>query len=195
MVKNKSELDWLAIVAKQHDEWIKIINGFGEYDYAEDLVQEFYITLHKYANKEKIIRNDVVSRGYCFFTLRSLYYQYYNNKKKINKFSIDDLEFTYQIADDSQMDEQIAFHKICTMIDEKLNSLHWYDKKLFTIYKDTHLSIRKLAAETKISWVSIFNTLKHIKQEIKEEYLEDWQDYKNKDYELINKRYGKKRKK
>ena len=195
MVKNKSELDWLGGVAKQHKEWIKIINGFGEFDYAEDLVQEFYITLYKYANKEKVIRNGIVSRGYCFFTLRSLYYQYYNNKKKINKFSIDDLEFTYQIADNTQMDEQVAFHKICTMIDEKLNSLHWYDKKLFTIYKDTHLSIRKLAAETKISWVSIFNTLKHIKQEIKKEYLEDWQDYKNKDYELINKRYGKKRKK
>ena len=195
MVKGKSKLDWLGVVAKQHKEWIRIINSFGEYDYAEDLVQEFYITLYKYANKEKGIRNGSVSRGYCFFTLRSLYYQYYNNKKKINKFSIDDLEFTYQIADDPQMDEQVAFHKICTMIDEKLNSLHWYDKKLFTIYKDTHLSIRKLAAETKISWVSIFNTLKHIKQEIKKEYLEDWQDYKNKDYELINKRYGKKRKK
>ena len=195
MVKIRTELDWLGVVAKQHKDWIRIINSFGEYDYAEDLVQEFYITLYKYANKEKVIRNGVVSRGYCFFTLRSLYYQYYNNKKKINKFSIDDLEFTYQIADDPQMDEQVAFHQICTMIDEKLNSLHWYDKKLFTIYKDTHLSIRKLAEETKISWVSIFNTLKHIKQEIRKEYLEDWQDYKNKDYELINKNYGKKRKK
>ena len=195
MDKNKNGLEWLALVAKRHQEWIRIINSFGEYDYAEDLVQEFYITLYKYANENKIIRDGVVSRGYCFFTLRSLYYQYYNNKKRINKVSLDDMEFSYQIADDSQMDEQVAFHEICTMIDEKLNSLHWYDKKLFTVYKNTHLSIRKLAAETRISWVSIFNTLKHIKKEIRHEYLEDWEDYKNKDYELINKKYGKKRKK
>ena len=68
MVKIRTELDWLGVVAKQHKDWIRIINSFGEYDYAEDLVQEFYITLYKYANKEKVIRNGIVSRGYCFFS-------------------------------------------------------------------------------------------------------------------------------
>ena len=80
--------NWLSIVAKHHNEWIKVINSFGEYDYAEDIVQEMYIALHKYAKPEKIIKDGEVSKGYVFFTLRSLYYQYYNAKNKITKVSI-----------------------------------------------------------------------------------------------------------
>tara|TARA_R110000787_G_scaffold42097_1_gene103510 strand:+ start:1928 stop:2068 length:141 start_codon:yes stop_codon:yes gene_type:complete len=35
--------DWLNIVARQHEDWIKIVNSFGEFNYAEDIVQEAYI--------------------------------------------------------------------------------------------------------------------------------------------------------
>lgn len=177
--------EWLAKVAERHKEWIAIVKSFGEYDYCEDLVQEMYLTIYKYANEDKVIRNGVVSRGYMYFTLRSLYYQYYNSKRKITKVSIDDDEFTIQIPNDSQMDEQIAFHKICTMIDEHIEGWRWYEKKLFSLYRDSDLSIRGIAAETNISWVSIFNSLKHAKEEIKDKFKEDWEDYKNRDYDRI----------
>lgn len=178
-------LKWLEKVAERHEEWIQIVRSFGETSYAEDLVQEMYIVLSKYANEEKIIKEGIVSRGYIFFTLRSLYYSLYNNKKKLPKVSIDDEEIFHQIADYSEMDEQIAFHKICTMIDNIAEEWHWYDKKLFKLYRDTDLSIRKIAAETNISWVSIFNTLKNAKEEIKNKLEEDYIDYKNKDYDRI----------
>ena len=177
--------EWLSKVAERHNEWIAIVKSFGEYDYCEDLVQEMYLTIYKYANEDKVIRNGVVSRGYLYFTLRSLYYQYYNSKRKITKVSIDDDEFTIQIPNDSQMDEQIAFHKICTMIDDHIEGWRWYEKKLFSLYRDSDLSIRGIAAETNISWVSIFNSLKHAKEEIKDKFKEDWEDYKNKDYDRI----------
>lgn len=177
--------EWLAKVAERHKEWIAIVKSFGEYDYAEDLVQECYLTIYKYADESKIIRDGVVSRGYMYFTLRSLYYQYYNSKRKVNKVSIDDDEVTLQIPNDSQMDEQIAFHKICTMIDDHIEGWRWYEKKLFTLYRDSDLSIRGIATETNISWVSIFNTLKNAKQEIKDRFKEDYLDYKNKDYDRI----------
>jgi len=177
--------EWLEKVAERHKEWVAIVKSFGEYDYCEDLVQEMYLTIYKYANEDKVIRNGVVSRGYLYFTLRSLYYQYYNSKRKITKVSIDDDEFTIQIPNDSQMDEQIAFHKICTMIDDHIEGWRWYEKKLFSLYRDSDLSIRGIAAETNISWVSIFNSLKHAKEEIKDKFKEDWEDYKNKDYDRI----------
>jgi DNA-directed RNA polymerase specialized sigma24 family protein len=177
--------EWLAKVAERHKEWIAIVKSFGEYDFCEDIVQEGYLTIYKYANEDKVIRNGVVSRGYMYFTLRSLYYQYYNSKKKINKVSLDDEEFTIQIPNNSQMDEQVAFHKICTMIDDHIEGWRWYEKKLFTLYRDSDLSIRGIAAETNISWVSIFNTLKHAKQEIKDNFKEDFLDYKNGDYDRI----------
>ena len=176
---------WLGIVAKRHKEWINIVKSFGEYDFAEDIVQEAYLTIYKYANEDKIIRNGIVSRGYMYFTLRSLYYQYYNSKRNITKLSIDDEEYTYQIEDDSEMDEQIAFNKICMIIDDHIDNWRWYEKKLFTLYRDSDLSIRGIANETNISWVSIFNTLKHAKSELKENFSEDWEDYKNQDYDRI----------
>ena len=177
--------EWLGKVAERHKEWIKIINGFGEYDYAEDLVQEAYLIIYKYADENKIITDGIFRRWYMYFTLRSLYYQYYNSKRKVDKVSINDDDITYQIPYDSEMDEQIAFDKICQMIDNHIEGWRWYEKKLFTLYRDTDLSIRGLAQETNISWVSIFNTLKQAKDELKETFKEDWEDYKNLDYDRI----------
>ena len=179
------EAGWLAKVAERHNEWIKIVNSFGEYQYDEDIVQECYLTLYKYADEDKIIRNNIVNRGYLYFTLRSLYFQYYNSKKKIDKVYLDDEEYTYQIADYSEMDEQVAYNGICQLIDNHIDNWRWYERKLFLLYRDSDLSIRGIAAATGISWVSIYHTLKHAKNDLKETFKEDYIDYKNQDYDRI----------
>ena len=53
-------LKWLELVAAQHKDWVAIINSFGEYRYAEDIVQEMYFVLIKYASEEKVIRNSLI---------------------------------------------------------------------------------------------------------------------------------------
>ena len=58
--------EWLEVVAKHHNKWIKIVNSFGEYNYASDIVQEMYIALYKYTTPEKIIHNGKLSEGYIF---------------------------------------------------------------------------------------------------------------------------------
>ena len=93
---------WLSKVAEQHNEWIKIVKSFGEKHYYEDIVQEMYLVIYKYSSEDKIIKNGVVSRGYIFFTLRSVYFQYYNSKKKINKVSINNDKFYIQIPDNNK---------------------------------------------------------------------------------------------
>ena len=181
----EEELDWLKIVASQHEDWVKIVNGFGEYNYAEDIVQECYIRLFKYAKPENIIKDNKVSRGYMFFTLRTTFFQYYNSKRKIIKVSIDDEENFLQIADETNLEEHEAFNKVCLLIDEVAEEWNWYDRKLFKLYRDTDLSIRKIAAETSISWVSIFNTLKNCKQDVRNRLDETYEDFKNEDYDRI----------
>jgi len=114
-----------------------------------------------------------------------LFYQYYNKKKKYKKIRLDDHEQTWQLQHEDNIEEQQAYHKICTMIDEVSEDWHWYDKKMWKLYSQTDMSIRKLAEETNISWVSIFNTLKNLKQDIKNKIQEDWDDLKNEDYERI----------
>ena len=184
-------LDWLNIVAKQHNEWVDIVIGFGEYNYAEDIVHESYLRLIKYATPQNIIKDNKVSRGYMFFTLRSVYFQYYNSKRKITKISLDDPKWNIDIEAIETIEEQEAFHSVCILIDEVAENWAWYDRKLFKLYRDTGLSIRKIAAETNISWVSIFNTLKNCKKEVRDKLNEDYLDYKNEDYERVQRRQKK----
>jgi len=173
--------NWLSIVAKHHKDWVKIVNSFGEYDYAEDIVQEMYIAIHKYTTPDKIIKNGEVSKGYIFFTLRSLYYQFYNAKNKVNKISLDNVQLEYS----NDIEQEEAFNKVCDLMDNYIEDWHWYDQKLFKLYRDTDMSIRKIAKETGISWVSIFNTLKKCKKDIRDKFKEDYDDYLNGDYERI----------
>ena len=177
--------DWLKYAFKDHNKWIKIIQSFGEYDYAEDLVQEAYIVLYKYADPKSVIKNERISEGYMFFTLRSVLYQYYNKKKKVVKIYIDDEENTLQLKDNSFLEEQEAYNKLCILIDEEIEDWHWYNRKLFKLYRDTDLSIRGIAKETGISFVSIFNSLKKAKNKLRDKFNEDYLDYLNEDYERI----------
>jgi DNA-directed RNA polymerase specialized sigma24 family protein len=174
---------WLNQVAEHHKEWIKIINSFGEYDYAEDIVQETYIALYKYADATKIIdASGNVRKGYVFFTLKSLFFQYYNKKMKVNKVSIDE-QFT--LFDDSNLDEHEAYNNICLLVDEEIKNWHWYDEKLFKLYRDSDMSMRDIAKETNISLISIFNSIKNYKEILNTKFNKDYQDYINNDYNGI----------
>jgi|TARA_R100000482_G_scaffold123569_1_gene73837 RNA polymerase sigma factor (sigma-70 family) len=179
------DLSWLEKIAANHEEWVKIVNSFGEYDYAEDLVQEMYIVLSKYASESKIIKDGKISKGYIYFTLRTCFLQYINAKRKIYKVDIEDPKIQKQIQHDDEMDEKIGFDVISRKIDNHLNNWRWYDKTLFRLYRDSDMSIRKIAKETGISWISIFNTLKKCKGEIFDTFGEDYEDYKNGDYDRI----------
>jgi len=174
---------WLEQVAKHHKEWVEVIHKLGEYDYAEDIVQESYIALMKYADATKLIDvNGNVRKGYMFFTLRSLYYQFYNKKKKINKVSFDGC---WELFDETNVEEHKAYHNICLIIDEEIDNWHWYDRKLFKLYRDTDMSMRDIAKETNISLISIFHSIKNYKEILNTKFQKDYQDYSNNDYNTI----------
>lgn len=175
-------LRWLEKVAELHDEWVKIANLYPVDDYAEDIVQESYIALYKYANESKIIdANGNVRKGYMFFTVRSLCLQYINKKRKIEKV---DISTCFNIAEEITIEEKEAFEYICDKVDTLLKDVHFYDERLFKVYRDSGLSMRKLAKETNTSLVTIFTSLKETKRYIFENLYEDWFDFKNGDYEL-----------
>jgi predicted DNA-binding protein YlxM (UPF0122 family) len=47
------------------------------------------------------------------------------------------------------------------------------------------MSMRDIASETNISLTSIYNTLKNCKERLRENVGDDWEDFLNKDFELI----------
>jgi len=170
-----ADYKWIEQVAKHHKEWVEVIYKLGETDYAEDIVQESYMALIKYADEKKLIdENGKVRKGYMFFTLRSLYYQFYNKKKKVNKVSFDE---QWEIFDDSNLEEHQAYNDICLMIDKELETWHWYDRKLFKLYRDSDMSMRDIAKETNISLISIFHSIKNYKEILNTKFEKDYQDY------------------
>ena len=174
---------WLEKVAVHHQKWVKIVESFGELDWAEDIVQESYIALIKYADEDKLINSKgEVRMGYMYFTLRSLYFQFYNKKMKVNKVNIDDC---WNLFDDSNIEEHKAYNEICLLIDNEIKDWNWYDRKLFKLYRDTDLSMRDIANETGISLISIFHSLKNHKQILKEKFMKQYTDYIENDYNSI----------
>jgi DNA-directed RNA polymerase specialized sigma24 family protein len=174
---------WLEQVAQHHKEWVKIANIYKVDDYAEDIVQEVYIALFKYADAAKIIdAKGNVRKGYVFFTIKSLCFQYLNKRNKIDKIGIDTL---FNLSDNSNIEEHKAYNDICLMIDEEIDNWHWYDKKLFRLYRDTDMSMRDIAKETNISLISIFHSIKNYKEVLNNKFMKDYQDYINNDYNNI----------
>lgn len=179
------EAGWLKYAAKDHKKWISIVCSFGGCSVAEDIVQEAYLVLYKYTDEKSVIKGNEINPGYMFYTLRSVYMQYHKIKSRVQVVSIDDEEYTNQIQDYSKMDEEIGYGSFLQLLDKEMEKSNWYDRKLWKLYSQTDLSIRKIASETKISWVSIFNSLKNIKKNLREALAEDYEDYKNQDYELL----------
>jgi DNA-directed RNA polymerase specialized sigma24 family protein len=175
-------MELLTKVSNHHKEWVKIVTTFGS-DLPEDVVQEMYLRLHKYGQKEKVLNESgEVNLFYIWTLLRNCWHDS-NKRNKIEFISIENLYNLQDIEDTT--DKHEAFNRIETLIEAESKTWHHYDKMLFDIYRNKTLSMRDIAQETNISLKSIFNTLKHCKKRIKENVGEDFEDYLNNDFELI----------
>lgn len=153
---------------KQLIEYAKIFDK----SYCEDIVSEVYLKLHQYSSEEKCFTNGKLNKGYIFIVIRSVYLsQFYN------KFGTEELIDT-PIEDDFDENYEIEWYKFRTKCEAEVNSWDMYDKKLFTIYRDNDISMRKLAKETGISFVSIFHSLKAHKKKLRELFQEDYNNLK-----------------
>ncbi len=161
----------------------------------EDFVQEMYLRLNKYVKTpDKIMYNEKdVNKFYVYITIKNLYNDYLKQRNKHKMVRIDDIEVSYEIVEpttelqlESEIKKQKAEEKIIGMIQKEVSSWdRWYDQKLFKIYYETDISMRKLSKETNISVTSIFNSCKNYKQILTTKFSEDFQDYLNGDFHLI----------
>ena len=179
-------MEWLKIVAKDHKEWVKLVQSFGEDFFAEDIVQESYLRLHKYCKPENIIQDGQINKGFMYFVLRNLYLLHIKSEKKNAMVSLNELAVLKD--EPTNLTKEESFSALLSKIHEEVDSWHWYDKQLFELYKNTNKSLRQISAETNISVTSIFNTVKTCKKRIKNNVGEDYEDFINQDYELIKKK-------
>ncbi len=149
---------------------------------SEDIVQDAYLRIHKYAKPEKIAPNGKVNRAFMFVVLRNVYRNHCTEKAKVKMVSLSD---TFELRHTDRLESKQAQHRFDQKLIEAQKDWHWYDKMLFNYYKDSGLSLRQIEAETNISLTSLWNTIRNCKKRLKKELGEDYQDLINEDYELI----------
>lgn len=177
----------LSEIAKFHSSWVATVKAHGENNFAEDIVQEMYIKVHKYTKPESIFDSKgSLKKGYIFFVLKSILHDFREAKSKIKKEPLDAV--SYKLIDEPNFFDS-AYEVFISKMDDEIDTWHWYDAQLFNLYKSEYkreLSLRKIGEATDISWVSIHNTIKRCKEKLVEALAEDWQDLQNGDYELLN---------
>lgn len=161
----------------------------------DDIVQDMYLRLNKYIkDPTKIMyKENDINKFYVYITIKNLYNDYLKQKNKHRTLNIDDIEVSYEIVEPStqlqlenELKKQKAEETLIENIKKEVESWdRWYDQKLFKIYYETDISMRKLSADTNISVTSIFNSCKNYKQIINTKFAEDFQDYINGDFHLI----------
>ena len=176
-------MDWIKKVQEKEADFLKIIYKKGEYFYAKDIVQEFYIKLMLYSSEEKVFKNGKLNMGYLYHVLKNIFLNYQNEKNKIQKINADDVQlsvnYDYYDGDTSR--------ELELQIQEQISSWSYFDRELFKLYTgicDEHrsdsISIRSIADGSRISTKTIFYTLKRCKQKIREELGDEYADYLNK---------------
>jgi DNA-directed RNA polymerase specialized sigma subunit len=78
-----------------------------------------------------------------------------------------------------------AEYELEIKINEEMDTWEYFDRRLFQLYRDSGMSMRKIASETRISTKTIFYSIKKSKERLREKCAEDYEDYINEDYELI----------
>ena len=180
----------LEQLAKNHDMWVRMARGFGaDCDLAQDLVQSMYLRMHKYVKDEKRImyNDDEVNRFFVYVTLKNMHRTYVNASNKYTFFEIREDD-----AIDSELREfcfdeamETAFERLVMKIGDEMKNWHRYDRILSEKYLKSDYSLRDIANGSGISLTSIFNSMKENKRILKEKFSEDWEDFKNGDYNLI----------
>ena len=167
----------LELLAQKHQDWIRMVHSFGcPAHLSEDIVQEMYLRMHKYVSKpERIMYNETeVNTFFVYITLRNMYADYTKAKSKISY--TDDLPASRYYTDPVEREDALA--GLVDSIWAEVDTWHWYDKKLFTVYINSGMSMRDLSSETTISLRSIFNTLKNAKERIQTNCKDDYENYK-----------------
>lgn len=168
---------------------MSMVMSFGcNYQTAQDIVQSMYLRMYKYVKDEKRImyNDDEVNRFFIYVTLKNMWKSYIAAENKYKFFDIWEHEGAEDFKDevfDASMDA--AFERLIAYISKEMNTWHKYDKILSEKYLKSDYSLREIADGTGISLTSIFNTIKNNKKILREKFSEDYEDFKNGDYNLI----------
>lgn len=171
----------LELLSKRHEEWLKMAKSFGTQTHeAEDLVQEMYLRMYKYVETpEKIMYNETELNTYfVFVVLRNLFFSSKKSLSSLMSLHIEELNDLDGEIENVNYEYEEAHKNLINELWDEVETWHWYDTKLFKLYHNTDMTIKKLSQETKISERSIWNTLDNGRKKIKQKQEKSYKAYK-----------------
>lgn len=179
-------------IYKKHKTWLEIVESFNvNSDTAKDIVSEMYIKVQTYIenkNADIYYNGSEINYYFIYLTLRNLVYDLKRAEKKISfiEFSqneIDDIELEYKELPDNfkKLESIIQWYENPEYLEmlenetklENFSSDKMHIYYLRRIFKEVYLDGKKLAKfsrESKITYWSLRNTLKIIKNQIRNEF-------------------------
>jgi len=152
-------------IFQKHQIWIDIVISFGcNPEIAEDIVQEMYIKIHNKIKKGLDINygdNDY-NYYYIFKTLKTLFLDLKRKQSKVSVISINELQDILP----SDYDNMINFDNTYNDIQNELNKMYWYDRKVFEIIEGGE-SIAQFSRKSGIPYYSLYNTYNKVKNKLK----------------------------
>jgi len=150
----------LEKIFEKNDQWIDIVKSFGcNRDTSQDIVQEMYFKVQKRLEKGTDIQysEDDINYYYIFKVLRSLFLDLKRKESKVQIVELGEIE-------NCELD--INYEDAYEAVTEEINTLFWYDRKVYEI-TDGGKSISELSRQTNISYYSLYNTYKKVKNKLK----------------------------
>ena len=165
--------DVLNILHKHQEKWLQIASNLlyrDDEQAVKDIIQEMYLSIYEQLQEAKlkpqqVIINNKPHYGIIKRTIQQIIQHKANNDNKLPK--TDNLVLT-NIAEEQK--ENIE--ELTTNIEEILQDMYWFDRKLFKLYVKKFNSVRKLAKETKLGHVTVYNTINKCRNNIKKKLNE-----------------------
>jgi len=153
----------LELVYKDHKKWINTVKKMGSsQEEAEDIVGEMYVKVGELVNNGLVpFYGDEINYFYIYRALRNIFLNLKNKQKKEGKVSLDN---ALELEDGAYID----FERENEKVEAALDKLHWYDRKVYNILQEDY-SIRELSNKTGITYHSLYNTFRKVKEQLKKE--------------------------
>lgn len=150
----------LSRLSENHEQWISIAVHICRDSYlAQDLVQDMYLKLSKYA------RGKEINEWYVYVTIKNLFY---DHVKEAGKFSQIDERILAQ--PDTESDQ--AQENLLNCLEKQLEELHWYNRQLILLKQNK--SPRVIQKECGINYQHIYRTTQKTEEELRGKLSRDF---------------------
>jgi|TARA_R100000081_G_C4754731_1_gene136439 RNA polymerase sigma factor (sigma-70 family) len=151
---------------RKHTSWVLMAERMMPLYYsmtAEDVVQEVYLKIYQELGSKKLKSTTIIIDGQpnyaiVYLRIRNIIADMMRSEKSSTPLTTD--------IEDKEVESAAEFYE---KIDKVIDNFQWFHKKLFKLYSKEFRSIRKLSNATKISYKTVFKTVKECKEEIRKQ--------------------------